>query len=146
MELVPVSLEEANAFVERYHRHLGRVVGHKYSIGLEDGPLIGVIIVGRPVARGLDDGWTLEASRCCVLPDRRNGCSRLYAAAWNAARAMGYRRLVTYTLHTESGMSLKASGFRVVHQTRGGQWDTPARPRERRSEALAGQKTLWQLP
>lgn len=110
LEVCPMTLREANAYVEQYHRHHGPVVGHKFSIGLSDGEkIVGVAIVGRPVARHLDDGWTLEVNRLCT-DGTRNACSMLYAAAWRAARAMGYKRLVTYILDTENGASLRAAG------------------------------------
>lgn len=93
LEIVPMTLKEANAFVEQNHRHHGKVTGHKFSIGLSDGEkIVGVAIVGRPVARHLDDGWTLEVNRLCT-DGTRNACSMLYAAAWRAARAMGYKRI-----------------------------------------------------
>ena len=60
-EIVPMTLKEANAVVEQNHRHHEPIVGHKFSVGLSDGEkIVGVVIVGRPVARHLDDGWTLE--------------------------------------------------------------------------------------
>ena len=94
LEIVPMTLKEANAFVEQNHRHHGKVTGHKFSIGLSDGEkIVGVAIVGRPVARHLDDGWTLEVNRLCT-DGSRNACSMLYAASWRAARAMGYKRVV----------------------------------------------------
>lgn len=93
LEIVPMTLKEGNAFVEQNHRHHGKVTGHKFSIGLSDGEkIVGVAIVGRPVARYLDDGWTLEVNRLCT-DGTRNACSMLYAAAWRAARAMGYKRI-----------------------------------------------------
>lgn len=93
LEIVPMTLREANAFVEQNHRHHGATVGHKFSIGLSDGEkIVGVAIVGRPVSRHLDDGWTLEVNRLCT-DGTRNACSMLYAAAWRAARAMGYKRV-----------------------------------------------------
>lgn len=98
LELIPMTLREANAFVEQHHRHHKPVVGHKFSIGVSDGEkVVGVAIVGRPVGRFLDDGWTLEVTRLCT-DGTHNACSMLYAAAWRAARAMGYRRVVTYIL------------------------------------------------
>ena len=107
LEVCPMTLKEANAYVEQHHRHHKPVVGHKFSIGCSDGEkIVGVAIVGRPVARHLDDGWTLEVNRLCT-DGTRNACSMLYAAAWRAARAMGYKRLVTYILESESGVSLK---------------------------------------
>lgn len=88
LDICPVSLAEANAFVAEHHRHHKPVVGHKFSIGCTDGEkIVGVAIVGRPVARYLDDGWTLEVNRCCT-DGTRNACSILYAAAWRAARIM----------------------------------------------------------
>lgn len=111
LELCPMTLKEANAYVEQHHRHHGPVVGHKFSIGLSDGEkIVGVAIVGRPVARHLDDGWTLEVNRLCT-DGTRNACSMLYSAVWRAARAMGYKRLVTYILDTENGG--QPAGYRV---------------------------------
>lgn len=69
LEIVPISLAEANAFVERNHRHHGPVTGHKFSVAVANmgtGEVVGVAIVGRPVSRHLDDGWTLEVNRCCT--------------------------------------------------------------------------------
>ncbi len=106
LEIVPMTLREANAYVEQNHRHHGKTVGHKYSIGLSNGEkIVGVAIVGRPVSRHLDDGWTLEVNRLCT-DGTKNACSMLYAAAWRAARAMGYKRLITYILESENGATL----------------------------------------
>ena len=127
--LHPVSLVEANAFVERWHRHHKPVTGMKFCIGCADADgAHGVIIAGRPVSRVLDDGWTLEITRCCS-DGTRNVASMLYGAAWRATKAMGYRRLITYTLDGEPGTSLKASGWRLVGKRGGGTWHTPSRPR-----------------
>lgn len=77
LEICPMTLKEANAYVEQYHRHHKPVVGHKFSIGCSDGEkIVGVAIVGRPVARHLDDGWTLEVNRLCT-DGTRNACSML---------------------------------------------------------------------
>ncbi|MFY1052364.1 XF1762 family protein [Ectopseudomonas khazarica] len=142
LEIVPISMTEANAFVEANHRHHGRVQGHKFSLGLADGDKIaGVVMVGRPVSRHLDDGVTLEVTRCCT-DGTRNGCSKLYSAAWRAAKALGYRRLITYVLASESGSSLKGSGWRVVGVRGGGNWNTPSRPRF--DSPNQGQKLLWE--
>lgn len=128
--IVPVELDEANAFVAEHHRHHKEVQGHKFSLGLSVNGTIGaVIIVGRPVSRMLDDGWTLEATRCCSNGSQPYSCSCLYAAAWRAARALGYRRLITYTLETERGVSLTAAGFKCIGKTSGGSWDRVCRPR-----------------
>ena len=104
--LIPVSLAEANAFVAQHHRHHKPVTGHKFSIGCTaDGQLVGVAIVGRPVSRYLDDGQTLEVNRLCT-DGTKNACSMLYAAAWRAARAMGYRKMITYILEISLQMTL----------------------------------------
>lgn len=129
LELTPITLTEANEFVSDHHRNHGPVVGHKFSIAVSEGDTVrGVAIVGRPVARGLDDGWTLEVNRVAT-DGARNACSMLYGAAWRAAKAMGYRRLVTYTLPSEGGKSLVAAGWRLVGRTSGGNWNTKSRPR-----------------
>ena len=128
LEIVPMTLREANAFVEQKHRHHGKVVGHKFSIGASNGKeIVGVAIVGRPVGRYLDDDWTLEVNRLCT-DGSRNACSMLYAAAWRATRAMGYKRLITYILDTEPGTSLKAAGWKCVGQAGGLRWTGKRRP------------------
>ena len=128
LELVPITLKEANAFVERHHRHHKPVVGHKFSIAASDGEkIVGVAIVGRPVSRYLDDGWTLEVNRLCTN-GYKNACSFLYAAAWRVARNMGYKKLITYILESETGSSLKASGWKCVGQAGGKRWTGKRRP------------------
>jgi hypothetical protein len=129
LEVVPVCLREANEFVAEFHRHHGKVRGQKFSIAVaKSGSVRGVVIVGRPVSRCLDDGWTLEALRCCS-DGTKNVCSCLYAAAWRAARAMGYARLITYTLPAEGGASLRAAGWKIVGESKGGTWSRGERPR-----------------
>lgn len=130
LAVVPMELEDANAFIRQHHRHHPEVVGHKFSLGAVDDQrqLRGVATVGRPNARGLQDGWTLEVTRLAT-DGCPNACSALYAAAWRAARAMGYRKLVTYTLASEPGTSLKAGGWKDVAKVKGRSWDTPTRPR-----------------
>ena len=112
MMLVPVTLKEARGFVGKHHRHNLPQVGHKFSVGLanDDEELIGIATASRPVGRHLDDGLTLEITRVATTGER-NANSKLYGAISRAAFALGYRRLVTYTLVTESGSSLKASGW-----------------------------------
>ena len=128
LDIVPVSLKEANAFVVQHHRHHGPVVGHKFSIGCTDGDrIVGVAIVGRPVSRYMDDGLTLEVNRLAT-DGTRNACSMLYAAAWRAARAMGYKKLITYIMKTETGSSLKAAGWKCVGEAGGLRWTGKRRP------------------
>jgi hypothetical protein len=91
--------------------------------------VVGVAIVGRPVARGASDGWTAEVTRVAVVEGVGNGCSKLYSACWRAARAIGYRKLITYTLDSEPGTSLIAAGWKTVGQVKGRSWHRPERPR-----------------
>jgi len=116
MNIVPLTLADANAFVEEVHRHNKKVQGHKFSIGAkENDELVGVCIVGRPVSRHLDDGLTMEVTRLATIDNApKNVCSFLYRAAWRCWSAMGGMRLVTYTLESESGSSLKGAGFKNV--------------------------------
>lgn len=128
LSLMPVTLKQANAFVAEHHRHHKPVVGHKFSIGCQkSGELVGVVIAGRPVSRYLDDGFTLEVTRLCTLGDR-NACSMLYAAAARAAKAMGYDRIITYTLDTENGASIRAAGWRCAGKAGGLRWTGARRP------------------
>ena len=143
MKVTPIDLGEANAFVLTHHRHHKPVVGHKFSIAVSDVGVRGCAIVGRPVSRHLDDGWTLEVNRCCT-DGTRNACSMLYAAAWKAAKALGYRRLITYTLPEEGGASLRGAGWRLIGLRGGGNWNVKSRPRIDTAEHLAGQKHLWE--
>lgn len=128
LEIVPITLKEANAFVERYHRHHKPTVGHKFSIAVADETgIVGVAIVGRPVSRYLDDGWTMEVTRLCTN-GTRNACSMLYAAAWRACKAMGYKKLITYILDSEPGTSLIAAGWKCVGKAGGLRWTGKRKP------------------
>lgn len=129
LTLKPITLREANAFVQQYHRHHKPCVGHKFSIGVEEnGELVGAAICGRPVSRRLDDGYTLEVNRLCTN-GTKNACSMLYAAAFRAARSMGYRRVVTYILEHEPGTSLRAAGFTCEGAAGGLTWDGRSKPK-----------------
>lgn len=126
--LVPVSLKDANAFVAEHHRHHKPTRGHKFSIGCAvEGRLVGVAIVGRPVSRYLDDGLTLEVNRLCTTGEQ-NACSMLYGAAARAAKAMGYRKIITYTLDSEPGTSLRAAGWTCAGPAGGERWTGQRRP------------------
>jgi hypothetical protein len=135
--IAPVTFRDAARFVSNYHRHHKPPAGAIFCVGLRHGiALAGVAIVGRPVARGLQDGWTCEVTRCCT-DGTRNGCSMLYGACRRAAFALGYRRVVTYTLPHEGGASLRAAGFVLAGLTDGGEWSCPSRER---------QAVLWPEP
>jgi hypothetical protein len=120
---VPVTFAEANAYVASYHRHNGRLPTARLCVGIvdDDGLLRGVAIAGLPKARMLMARDTLEVNRVCT-DGVRNGCSMLYGAITRAAKALGYARILTYTLDAEDGASLKASGWTQVHRWAGGMW------------------------
>lgn len=143
LQVTPINLDEANAFVAEHHRHHKPVPGAEFALAVSDGAgtVRGVAIVGRPVARLSDDGWTLEVNRCCT-DGTRNACSMLYGAAWRAAKALGYKRLVTYTLPEEGGASLRAFGWKLLGQAGGGSWDRASRPRVDTAPTQA--KLLWE--
>lgn len=129
LTIVPCELGEANAFVAQNHRHHRPVVGHKFSIAAARGEeVVGVAIIGRPVSRMLDDGFTLEVTRLAT-DGTKNACSALYSAAWRVTREMGFKRLVTYILDSEPGTSLQAAGWTCVGQAGGGSWSRGSRPR-----------------
>lgn len=122
LSLRPVDFATAQAFVGLHHRHNKPPRGHKFSIACYDGDrLCGVAMVGRPVGRYLDDGLTLEVNRCCT-DGTRNACSILYGAAWRAAKALGYKRIVTYTRKSENGASLRASNWICDGEAGGTHW------------------------
>jgi hypothetical protein len=144
LRLVPVTFETACGFVAMWHRHHTAPRGHKFSVGVAVGDtLVGVAMVGRPVARHYDDGHTLEVNRTAT-DGTPNANSMLYGAAWRAASALGYRRLITYTQAGETGGSLRAAGWRVVAQRPATQgWTRPSRPREDRgTDGIP--RTLWE--
>lgn len=146
LRVTPINFSEANAFIKAYHRHHKHMVGCKFCIAVSEGERVrGVVMVGRPVARYLDDGFTLEVNRCCT-DGAKNAPSMLYGAAWRAAKSLGYTKLITYTLPQEGGASLRASGWKLIGRRGGGNWNTPSRPRIDTRELLQGQKLLWEAP
>ncbi len=146
MILKTLSLADANAFVDRLHRHHGPARGHKFSISAwQGGVLVGVAIIGRPVSRYSDNGSTVEVARLCT-DGTKNACSFLYGAAAHAARALGYAKIQTYVLKSEPATSLKASGWVFETETAGVAWrstdvcirknDPPLEPKQRWSKTL----------
>jgi len=130
MNLRPITIKEAAAFIRAHHRHHRPPTGGLFAVGVEAaGELVGVAVVARPVARHADNGWTAEVVRVAT-DGAANACSKLYGACWRAARALGYRRLITYTLSSEPGTSLRAAGWRLLGEAGGGSWSRPSRPRE----------------
>lgn len=136
--VVPCTIREAQQFIADYHRHHPMLQGALFAIGLartdvekdwQIDKVCAVATVGRPVSRHLDDDWTAEITRVCALPSVPNACSMLYGACRRVALAMGYKRVITYTLASEPGSSLRGAGFRVVADVRGENWDRPSRPR-----------------
>lgn len=144
LRVQPITLAKANSEVERLHRHHPRVRGCLFCLSVVDGTgdVRGVAIVGRPVARMLQDGLTAEVTRVAT-DGTPNACSLLYAAAWRACRAIGYRRLFTYTLPEEGGASLRGAGWTLETESAGG--GEPSRPSRVRAPSLSPtcKKSRW---
>lgn len=145
LTIVPVTFRQACAYIDIHHRHHPPPRGMKFALGVAEGNrLVGVATVGRPVARSLDDGRTIEVTRSCT-DGTRNANSALYGAAWRVARNMGYHRLITYAQVGETGASLRAAGLvpAQVLRARAG-WNTPGRPRAGRG--VDGiQRVRWEI-
>ena len=145
LRISPCNLDEAHAFVDQVHRHHRRTWGGKFAIACSSDDCVhGVVVVGRPVARLLDDGYTLEVTRLAT-DGAKNACSMLYAAAWRATRAMGYRRLITYILDTEPGTSLLAAGWKLIGEAGGGTWNRPNSGRPRVDKHPLQGKLRWEV-
>lgn len=143
LAIIPVSFREVCAFLRQHHRHHRPPQGHKFSVAVSDGQaIVGVAVVGRPVARRLDDGFTAEVTRCCTDGSTKNAASMLYAAARRTAKAMGYRNIITYTLESEAGTSLRAAGWQRIRGTKGGSWSRRDRLREDKHPTVP--KVRWE--
>ena len=145
--ITPITLRDANEYVRQHHRHHRPARGCRFciAVAIEGEEMVcGVAIVSRPVARGLQDGWTAEIVRVAT-DGTPNACSALYGACWRAAKAMGFRRLITYTLPEEGGASLRGAGWRVVAERCGGRsWACPSRPRV--DHYPLQEKLRWEAP
>lgn len=129
LNAIPLELKQANEFVDSLHRHHNSVHRDKFRIGCEvDGKLVGVVQLARPVSRVLDDGKTIEVVRLCT-DGTKDVCSFLYSRAARISREMGYTKIITYILDSESGISLKACGWHKEADTNGHNWNCPSRPR-----------------
>lgn len=125
----PITRRNAQEFIRAQHRHSDPPIGDMFRTSIVyHGALVAVGIVGRPVARGLDDRDTVEILRVCTL-GTRNACSLLYGRLCRAAEALGFQRAITYTRIDEDGASLRAAGFRQAATVKGREWTTPSRPR-----------------
>lgn len=143
MLIKPITFKQANDFVKEHHRHHPPMPGCKFVVGVFDGDsLVGVAMAGRPVARMLDDGFTLEVNRTCTIGDK-NANSMLYGAVWRVAKALGYERCITYTLPEESGASLRAVGWTCDGEKGGGSWSRPSR--KRTDKAPTAVKLRWRI-
>jgi hypothetical protein len=141
LEARAISLQDANYFVSSLHRHHDPVHRDKFRVAAYegDGALCGVVQVGRPVARLLDDGQTCEVVRLAT-DGTKNACSFLYAHAAQAAKALGYKKIITYILDSEDGVSLRAAGWIKVADIRGHGWNMPSRPRQTTAPACNKQR------
>lgn len=139
--VMPITFKKSCAFVNTHHRNHVASQGCKYAVGVMDAThLVGVAIAGRPVSRRRDNGLTLEITRVCVIPGYKNACSLLYSRVLRIAKEMGYKTAITYTLKKETGSSLKAAGFFLFGESKGGSWNSPSR---KRVDVWQEPKVIW---
>jgi len=145
MKVVPITIREANQVVGEHHRHNAPTHGGKFAIGAEhNGELVGAVIVGRPVARLLDKALQAEITRLVVAPNApRNTCSFLYSAARRVWQAMGGQKILTYTLQSESGDSLRGAGWKKAADCKAQSWTRPNRSRKEQ-EVYKEPKYRWE--
>lgn len=147
LRTAPIAFSRARSFVARHHAHCKPPAGWRFGLGCWNGlSLVGVSMVGRPVARMIDSTTTVEVNRLCLDRDlphalRYNAASMLLGQSAREARRRGYSRIITYTLASESGASLKAAGWKEDGQTRGGSWSRTSRKRS--DSGPTGVKTRW---
>lgn len=101
---MPCTLDRAKRFVDAHHRHHTAKIQAVFCVAVADdtNTVRGVAMVGWPVARHYSDGVTIEVNR--VATDGcKNACSALLGACRRIAFELGYRRIITYTLHEEGG-------------------------------------------
>lgn len=129
LDLVPITQEEAFEFVRKHHRHHKPPTGSIFQVAVAcEKEIVGVAIVGHPNARLQMDGFTAEVTRLCS-DGSKNACSMMYSACWRAVRALGYKKLITFILSSEPGVTLYAAGWRLVGEAGGGSWNRKTRPR-----------------
>lgn len=142
VRIVQMELKEANAFIAKYHRHHKPVVGHRFSIGAsKNKKLVGVCIVGRPVARAINQKEVVEVTRLCT-DGTKNACSFLYSAAARVAKNLGYQTIQTYILKSETAVSLKASGWQILRLVNGRNWNCKSRGNRRIDQPMED-KVCW---
>ena len=145
--IVPCTLGEAGDFVSNFHRHNKAPHGALFACGASDGArLVGVGIVGRPVSRHMQDGLTAEVVRCCVIDGAPKGTpSAIYGALWRAAKALGWRRLITYTLQSEIGASLRGAGWKIIaERLKNDPSDWQSRPGREWQSVVGQAKLVWE--
>lgn len=146
MKAIPIELKQANQFVDELHRHHDPVYRDKFRLACinDEGKISGVIQCARPVSRHLDDGKTIEVVRCCT-DGTKNVCSFLYSRMARIAKEMGYQKIITYIMDTETGISLKASGWHCEAATKGHHWNCKSRPRKTTAPTCDKQRWSKQL-
>lgn len=141
---IPINFKQAKDFIEEYHRHHIAPQGYKFAVAVTDGlNIVGVAIAGRPVSRFKDNGKTIEVTRLCVKNGYKNVCSLLYSKVARIAKEMGYEKVITYTLESESGKSLQATGYHCIGISKGGSWNVKSRPRTDKHPTES--KKIWEL-
>lgn len=155
LHIAPATVKAASRYVRDNHRHHPAPQGGLFAACVvdESGVIRGVAIAGRPLGRGnrrrtpdhvapLNSIDAVEITRVAT-DGARNACSILYGAMRAAAKALGYRRVFTYTLASEPGTSLRAAGFVRSGTVDGRSWTTPSRPRTDKHPTV--DKVRWEV-
>ena len=94
-------------------------------------------------ARAVDQKYVLEVTRLAT-DGTPNACSFLYALAARLADGMGFKKIQTYILDSESGTTLRAAGWKLEGQTAGGDWNhSKANAGKRRTDQPMQPKSRW---
>ena len=150
LEVVPISQRAAKDFIRKHHRHCSPPAGWRFGAAVRNGPglqgIVAVAMCGRPVSRCLDQKLIVEVNRLCCRTDVAaeltwNACSLLYGWCARTAKSIGAEHIITYTLASEAGTTLRAAGWTIDGYTVGRHWDTPTR--RRRNSGHVENKTRW---
>ena len=143
----PISFPVARSFVRRHHAHCNPPVTWRFGQSVFNGhTMLGVIMVGNPVAAALNGRGMLEVNRLCIRRDLPralawNAASMLYGWGAREAERRGWMHIVTYTRADEDGTSLRAAGWVEESRVRGRGWHSSRRRRSNTNGWI--DKTRW---
>ena len=131
----PVRFTAARDFVRHHHAHCTAPAAWRFGQAiLNGGTMLGVVMVGNPVAPALNGRGTVEVNRLCIRRDiprvlAWNAASQLYGWAAREAARQGWTHIITYTRADEDGISVRAAGWQQEARIRGRGWHSSRRAR-----------------